>query len=92
VVDAVALRKKVSTARVFVKEYESKKLRFDAMLQASKESTSNTEKATILLWLNSVSKWLEDHKEEHERASLLIKIPESDLAQLEACDKALYGP
>lgn len=89
--NAVALREKVRKANALVKEYQEKQLRFDALKQASTESTSTTEKATILLWIDNASKWLTHNKQDYERALVLIKIPESDLEQLDACDRAIYG-
>lgn len=89
--DTVGLRKKVSAAKVFVKEYEAKKLRLDAMMQASTESTDTREKATLLLWIDNNSKWLEANKEEYEHSIILTNIPDSDIEHIAACEKALYG-
>jgi len=89
--DSAVLREKVKKARRLVEEYSSKKIRLEVLIQSSKESTSTNEKGILLIWIDSVSKWLENNKEDYERALVFSKIPESDLEQLEACDRALYG-
>ncbi len=90
-VDTVALREKVRKAKVLIKEYQAKQNYLDALMQGSKESTSANEKALLLMWIDAASKYLQETKEDYERATILTRIPESDIEQLEACEKALYG-